>query len=201
MLAPGGPSYFLQPRALEPPLFYAEGRSLENLPAVSDAELALENAFPPSKSGKKSSSPIHGASQAHRSASNPATPPDGAPLQPASAQADSQGGTGRTRSAAKASAQTEGAFAYAVADGGGSVADRWNLDWSVGHAVASQWVLSILCHNAKRQFPLFHCCSSTSLIPPIQHRKMLCQRCATDVRLDRNNLQPTSHGADETEHG
>ena len=95
----------------------------------------------------------------------------------------------------------EGAFAFAVADGGGSVADRWNLDWSVGHAVASQWVLSILCHNAKRQFPLFHCCSSTSLIPPIHHRKMLCQRCATDVRLDRNNLQPTSHGADETEHG
>ena len=80
VLAPGGPSYFLQPRALEPPLFYAEGHSLENLPAVSDAELALENAFAPSKSGtaNKAACPlnIHRASQAHGSASNPATPPD-----------------------------------------------------------------------------------------------------------------------------
>ena len=123
VLAPGGPSYFLQPRALEPPLFYAEGHSLENLPAVSDAELALENAFAPSKSGtaNKAACPlnIHRASQAHGNASGPATPPDchlpacrqipGAALE----EHDPR--------------KPEGALPIAVADGGGSVADRWNL--------------------------------------------------------------------------
>jgi len=79
MLAPRGPPCFTRPRGLEPRLISAKCHFLENLPAVSDAELILEKASAPSKLGTCATKPIHRANQAHGSTSNPANPPRMAP--------------------------------------------------------------------------------------------------------------------------